>query len=85
MALKYAELGASVCVASRKQNILDEAAQMIREKTNADVLAIATDVRSPQDVAKMLGALNLRCGVSSRRELQGLTAISWIWRLRRVV
>ncbi|KAL3251569.1 hypothetical protein MRX96_055089 [Rhipicephalus microplus] len=45
------KLGASVTIMSRKQEVLDKAAQEISSKTGSKILAIAADVRDPSAVA----------------------------------
>uniref|UniRef100_A0A6M2CSP2 Putative 92356 salivary gland overexpressed n=1 Tax=Rhipicephalus microplus TaxID=6941 RepID=A0A6M2CSP2_RHIMP len=47
----FAQLGASVTIMSRKQEVLDKAAQEISSKTGSKILAIAADVRDPSAVA----------------------------------
>jgi peroxisomal 2,4-dienoyl-CoA reductase len=51
IATAYARFGADVCIVSRKQATLDEAAAQIREATGRQVLAVAADVRKPDELA----------------------------------
>ena len=50
MAGRFAELGARLVLASRRQDILDTAAGEIRSATGVEVLAHACDVRQPESV-----------------------------------
>ncbi|XP_070389802.1 2,4-dienoyl-CoA reductase [(3E)-enoyl-CoA-producing], mitochondrial-like isoform X4 [Dermacentor albipictus] len=47
----FAQLGASVAIMSRKQEVLDKAAEEISSKTGSKILAVAADVRDPSAVA----------------------------------
>ncbi|KAH6932510.1 hypothetical protein HPB50_006492 [Hyalomma asiaticum] len=47
----FAQLGASVAIMSRKQEVLDKAAKEISSKTGGKIVAIAADVRDPSAVA----------------------------------
>uniref|UniRef100_A0A023FVA7 Reductase n=1 Tax=Amblyomma parvum TaxID=251391 RepID=A0A023FVA7_AMBPA len=51
MAEMFSQLGASVAIMSRKQEVLDEAAGEISSETGGKVLAVAADVRDPAAVA----------------------------------
>jgi len=46
----FALLGANVCITSRKQEVLDEAAAAIGAEAGRKVLAIAADVRKPDEL-----------------------------------
>lgn len=46
----YAALGARVCIASRKLEVLEQTAAEIREATGAEVICAAADVRDPDAV-----------------------------------
>lgn len=45
MTTYFLQLGANVVIASRKQDVLEQAARELREQTGGQVLAVATDVR----------------------------------------
>ncbi len=55
IALEFARLGASIVVASRKQEHLDAGAEAIR-KLGAPALAVSCDIRDPEQVAAMFDA-----------------------------
>ncbi len=55
IAAAYARFGADVAIVSRKQETLDATAAEIRAATGRKVLAIAADVRKPDDVARAIG------------------------------
>ena len=50
IAMRFAGHGSNIAITSRKQENLDEAAEEIREATGAEVLAMAADVREPEQV-----------------------------------
>ena len=50
IARELAAHGAAVCITSRKQEVLDETAAQMREETGGDILAMAADVRKPDDL-----------------------------------
>lgn len=50
MALRFAELGASVIIASRREGLLEQTAERIRSATGASVLPLVCDVKDPQAV-----------------------------------
>lgn len=54
IATVYAAHGANVCITSRSQERLDEAADIIREKTDGNVLAVAGDVREYEAVENVV-------------------------------
>jgi len=56
IARAFALLGADVCITSRKQAQLDEAAAAMREESGREVLALAADVRDPDAIAKVVAA-----------------------------
>jgi peroxisomal 2,4-dienoyl-CoA reductase len=56
IARAFALLGANVCITSRKQPVLDDAAAAIGAETGRKVLAVAADVRNPDDIAKVVAA-----------------------------
>lgn len=50
----FARLGADVCITSRKQDVIDQTAAELRAATGRDVLAVAADVRKPDDVQRAI-------------------------------
>ncbi len=54
MATRMSELGAKIVITSRKQEVLDQTAKEITEKTGNPVLAIAGDVRNYDDIQRVL-------------------------------
>ena len=54
MATRMSQLGAKIVITSRKQHVLEQAAQEITEKTGKPVLPIAGDVRKYQDIEHVL-------------------------------
>ena len=53
MATRFAELGANLVITSRRQNVIDETAKILREHS-VKVLAISCDVREPDQVESMV-------------------------------
>ena len=53
MATRFGELGANLIITSRRQNVLDDAAEELR-KTGADVLPHSCDVRDPLAITELL-------------------------------
>ena len=53
MATRFAELGANLVITSRRQNVIDETAKILREH-GVKVLAISCDVREPDQVESMV-------------------------------
>ena len=53
MATRFAELGANLVITSRRQNVIDETAKILREH-GRKVLAISCDVREPDQVESMV-------------------------------
>jgi NAD(P)-dependent dehydrogenase (short-subunit alcohol dehydrogenase family) len=53
MTTRFGELGANLVITSRKQEVLDQAKADI-EKTGANILAIASDVRKPLEVKNVV-------------------------------
>jgi 2,4-dienoyl-CoA reductase [(3E)-enoyl-CoA-producing], peroxisomal len=51
IARAYARLGCDVAITSRKQDILDAAAAELGAETGRDILAVAADVRDPDQIA----------------------------------
>ena len=62
MATYFLELGAHVCITSRKQDVLDKAAAELREQTKGEVLAVACDVRKYVEVEQLVQAAYTRFG-----------------------
>jgi 3-oxoacyl-[acyl-carrier protein] reductase len=54
IALRLAAEGAAVVICARGRQALATAADEIRGRTGADVLALAADVRSPEDVSRLV-------------------------------
>ena len=53
MATRFAELGADLVISSRRQNVIDETAEALRQY-GGKVLAVACDVRDPDQVQNMV-------------------------------
>ena len=53
MARQFGELGAKLSICSRRKEVIDAAAQELRE-TGAEVLGLQCDVRSGEDVQRMV-------------------------------
>ena len=53
MATRYAELGADLVITSRRQNVIDETAEALRQY-GGKVLTVACDVRDPDQVQNMV-------------------------------
>src|SRR5687768_13284689 len=62
IATAYARLGADICIVSRKQDVLDTAANEIEELTRRKPLAIAGDVRQPDSIANVVAKTIERFG-----------------------
>jgi peroxisomal 2,4-dienoyl-CoA reductase len=62
IAAAYARLGADVAIVSRKRDVLDVAARELSAQTGREVLAVAADVRKPDDVAAAVAATVARFG-----------------------
>lgn len=54
MGTRMSELGAKLVITSRKQEVLDQTAREITEKTGNEVLPIAGDVRNYEDIERVL-------------------------------
>jgi 2,4-dienoyl-CoA reductase [(3E)-enoyl-CoA-producing], peroxisomal len=52
IALAYAGLGADVCIVSRKQEVLDQAASELSQVSGRSVAGIAADVRDPDAIGR---------------------------------
>ena len=55
MATRFGELGANLVIASRREQVIQDAAEELR-KTGADVLGLTCDVRDPASVQAMVAA-----------------------------
>jgi peroxisomal 2,4-dienoyl-CoA reductase len=62
IAAAYARLGADVCIASRKQDVLARAAGELHAETGREVLGVAADVRDPDAIARAVKATVERFG-----------------------
>ena len=67
MAVRFAELGANLVLTSRRQDVLDETSAEIKEATDAKILTVAADIRSPEQVADMVAQ-----SVSRFKKIDGL-------------
>ena len=54
MATRFGELGANLVLTSRRQEVLDEAARDINDKTGAEILTVSTDIRHSDQVTEMV-------------------------------
>ena len=54
MATRFGELGANLVLTSRRQEVLDEAARDINDKTGAEILTVSTDIRHSDQVTQMV-------------------------------
>tara|TARA_B100001167_G_C16758745_1_gene300179 strand:+ start:354 stop:1205 length:852 start_codon:yes stop_codon:yes gene_type:complete len=54
MATRFGELGANLVLTSRRQEVLDEAARDINDKTGAEILTISIDIRHSDQVTEMV-------------------------------
>ena len=62
IAAAYAQLGAEVCITSRKQDVLDTTARELSAQTGKQVLGIAADVRDPAAMKRVVAAVTERFG-----------------------
>jgi len=62
IAAAYARFGADVCIVSRKQPVLEAAAQELSAETGRDILAVPADVRNPDAIAAAIRATVERFG-----------------------
>ena len=67
MAVRFAELGANLVLTSRRQDVLDETSAEIKQATGAKILAMAADIRSPEQVADMVAQ-----SISRFKKIDGL-------------
>jgi NAD(P)-dependent dehydrogenase (short-subunit alcohol dehydrogenase family) len=61
MATRFGELGANLVIASRREQVIQDAAEELR-KTGADVLGLSCDVRDPASVQSMVVATRKEFG-----------------------
>ncbi len=54
MSEAFASLGARVVITSRKQEVIEESAQELRDKTGGDILPVQCDIRDYEAVEQML-------------------------------
>ncbi len=62
MSTRFLELGAKVAIASRRQEVLEQAAQEMMAATGGEVFATPTNVRDPVQVSQMMDAVEARFG-----------------------
>ncbi|HEX5063684.1 MAG TPA: SDR family oxidoreductase [Kofleriaceae bacterium] len=62
IAAAYARFGADVCIVSRKQDVLEKTAAELSAASGRQVLAVAADVRQPDDVARAVAQTVERFG-----------------------
>lgn len=62
IARAYARLGADVCIASRKPDVIERAAGELSAETGRAVLGLVGDVRNPDDAARVVEAALARFG-----------------------
>ncbi len=63
MAARFLELGANVCISSRKTDVLEQAAREISEKTDNPVLPLQHDVRDYKNLDNLLTQIEERFGI----------------------
>ena len=61
MATRFGELGANLVIASRREDVIQSAAEELRQ-TGADVLGLSCDVRKPNSVQDMVEAAKKKFG-----------------------
>ncbi len=61
MAARFGELGANLVIASRREQVIQDAAHELR-KTGTDVLGLTCDVRDPESVQDMVNAAKKQFG-----------------------
>jgi 2,4-dienoyl-CoA reductase [(3E)-enoyl-CoA-producing], peroxisomal len=62
IARAYARFGANVCIVSRKPDVIEATARELSAETRREVLAVATDVRDPDAIARAVAATIERFG-----------------------
>ena len=63
MATMFSELGATVCISSRRKDVIEATAKEISDKTGRTVLAIPADVRDPDAIKAALDELQNQAGL----------------------
>src|SRR4051812_7499262 len=58
----FARLGAELCIASRKADVIERAAAELSAATGRDVLGVVADVRNPDDATRVVDATVARFG-----------------------
>ena len=86
-AWRMCEEGAKVTICARRQEVLEDAAQEIRIKTEGEVLPISADVSIPQDIQRVIdttldrfGRLDIivnNAGESAARSFESVTDEEW--------
>jgi 2,4-dienoyl-CoA reductase [(3E)-enoyl-CoA-producing], peroxisomal len=56
IARAYARFGANVCIVSRKADVIAQTARDLSTETGREILAVATDVRDPDAIARAVAA-----------------------------
>lgn len=54
MAERFAELGARILIAGRRDNVLEETAEELHEKTRAEIVPLKCDVRKPGEIHTLM-------------------------------
>ncbi|TDB67842.1 SDR family oxidoreductase [Arundinibacter roseus] len=62
MATYFLKLGANVVICSRRKDVLDEAALDLEQTTGGSVLAVACDVRKPEQIEQVIAEAIARFG-----------------------
>ena len=62
MGERFLQLGAKVAIASRRESVLREAAENMTAACGGEVIAVPCDIRDPEAVAAMFGAVWERFG-----------------------
>lgn len=62
IALRLAEEGASLALCARDRQRLEEAAEEIRQRTGAEILAVPADLTDPDQIKRFVGAARERFG-----------------------
>lgn len=62
MAHRFSELGATLIISSRKQDVLDQTAKEISDATGRTVLPLACDIRKPAEVHRVVDTVQEQLG-----------------------
>lgn len=62
MGERFLQLGAKLAISSRRQNVIEEAAQQMMQAFGGEVLAVPCDVRNPEAVNAMLDQVEAHYG-----------------------